>query len=118
MNNFVDFLQKQTVEWVLTDVNSDDFKAQIQLFKELKITQSRDIKDMKPKICLKCWLVFASTNNNEHKNHNQTSEFALMETATAEIFKGLCKNYDRLTPDGKRIILMKVHKRVYDVIRE
>ena len=31
-----------------------------------------------------------------------------MEEATKESFLGLCKQYDRLTPDGKQAILMKV----------
>jgi len=36
-----------------------------------------------------------------HKGHNQTSDFAQMEEANKSSFLGLCKQYDRLTPDGK-----------------
>ena len=39
-----------------------------------------------------------------------------MEECSKSSFLGLCKQYDRLTPDGKQAILMKVSRRVTEAV--
>lgn len=39
-----------------------------------------------------------------------------MEEATKESFLGLCKQYDRVTPDRKQAILMKVPRQITEMV--
>jgi hypothetical protein len=99
-------------------VDSPQFAAQIQLFKDLRVIQAQPVRQQQPRICLQCWMIVGLDDAPQHKGHNQTSDFAQMEEANRASFLGLCKQYDRLTPDGKQVILMKVQPKITALVEQ
>jgi hypothetical protein len=90
----------------------------LELFRILRTSTNHKIRALQPRICLQCWMIITVDDAPAHKGHNQTSDFCSMEEASRASFLGLCKQYDRLTPDGKQAILMKVSRKVTEAVRE
>lgn len=102
----------QKSSWPIVNVDTAQFNAQITLFRDLRILQVPSVRQLQPRICLQCWMIIGLDEAPNHKGHNQTSDFAQMEEANRAAFLGLCKQYDRLTPDCKQVILMKVQPKI------
>ena len=104
--------------WPIVLVDSPTFAQQIALFKDLRQIQNPLVRSLQPRICLQCWMVISIEDAPQHKGHNQTSDFAQMEEAHKTSFLGLCKQYDRLTPDCTQVILMKVQPKIKTIVEQ
>jgi hypothetical protein len=107
---------KDGFSWHWTDVGSPKVNNLIKIIQDLKCYQDKRVKDLKARICIKCWKVIYEKGSIQHRAHLQTDELANMETANRSNFLELCMTHSKVTDDGMRVLLPKVQPEIIQTL--